>query len=232
MITVTNPDPLLIVEDVHAAYVKKEILHGVSLTINRGEIVALLGGNGSGKSTMLKTIGGLLRPTRGRVLLDGADIRGDGVQARQAMGIGYLMQGGRVFPNLTVSENFSIANRYRKRTDDWARSTLGDFFPALAQRGGTRAGLLSGGQRQMLAIEMVLSQRPRLLLLDEPTAALSTDVAHSILGILLEYTRQSSCSILLVEQNVAEAKTISTRCLRLALGRVHADADQEKTNTI
>jgi ABC-type branched-subunit amino acid transport system ATPase component len=214
------------VEDVHAAYVKKEILHGVSLTVNRGEIVALLGGNGSGKSTMLKTIVGLLRPTKGRVLLDGTDIIGKGVQARQAMGIGYLMQGGRVFPNLTVAENFSIAARHTRRTNGSAQSALGDVFPGLAERGGTRAGLLSGGQRQMLALEMVLSQRPRLLLLDEPTAALSVDVSRSILAILLAYTRQSPCSILLVEQNVADAKEISTRCLRLAFGRVHEHADQ------
>src|SRR5689334_6229942 len=98
--------PLLALEGIYAAYVKKDVLRGVSLIVNRGEIVALLGGNGSGKSTMLKTIAGLLHPTKGRVLLDGVDVSDEATHVRQMMGMGYLMQGGRVFPNLTVAENF------------------------------------------------------------------------------------------------------------------------------
>ncbi len=225
--TATDNKPLLVLKDIHAAYVKKEILRGISLLVRQGEIIALLGGNGSGKSTLLKTIAGLLLPTQGTTTFNGSNVTGDSVHARQRLGIGLLLQGGKVFPNLTVAENFEIAklNVFNHRFDE---SKIGRFFPQLKERSADRAGLLSGGQKQMLAIEMVLVQQPRLVLMDEPTAALSSDMSRAILGKILEYSRQSGCSVLVVEQNVAEAKGISTRCLRLNEGQIQELTTNEK----
>ena len=211
--------PLLVLQDVHAAYVKKEVLRGISLTVKGGEIVAIFGGNGSGKSTALKTVFGLLRPTRGAVLFDGRDISAEPTQRRQQAGIGYLMQGGRVFPNLTVAENFSIAITHSRRRANRSPQ-LGSIFPELAHRRSDRAGLLSGGQRQMLAVELVLAQTPRLALLDEPTGALSASLSHSVLAKVREFARQEHCGVLLVEQNVNEAKEVAQRHLFLSDGRI------------
>lgn len=212
--------PLLRVESVHGGYEKREILRGVSLTVDPGEVVTLVGGNGSGKSTLLKTIAGLLHPTQGRLEFNGKDITRLSVLGRQKRGIGYLLQGGRVFPNLSVKENFEIAIRYRHNMHTGATSAFGSVFPQLLEKIKVRAGLLSGGQRQMLAIEMVLAQQPRLALLDEPTGALSPDLTMTILQNLSTFVAQTSCGVLLVEQNVEEASRISHRKLRLELGEV------------
>lgn len=216
--TTSQTAPLLTVEDVHAAYVKKEILCGVSLTVNRGEIVALLGGNGSGKSTLLKTIAGLLEPTKGRIEFNGQDIKLLSVNGRQKGGIGYLLQGGRVFPNLGVADNFEIAMKHHRNGHNANRANVGFIFTPLREKARVRAGLLSGGQRQMLSIEMVLAQEPELALLDEPTGALSHDLAITILNTISNFVHQSNCGVLLVEQNVEEASRVSHRCLRLRDG--------------
>jgi ABC-type branched-subunit amino acid transport system ATPase component len=222
----TNPQafPLLRIEGVCAAYVKKEILRGVSLTVNRGEIVALIGGNGSGKSTLLKTIAGLLQPTEGRIEFDGRDITRLSVHGRQKAGIGYLLQGGPVFPSLVVEENFGIAMKHRRNGHDGNGTKLGSIFPVLQEKASLRAGLLSGGQRQMLAIEMVLAQRPEVLLLDEPTGSLSPNTVGTILKEIAMFTKNYGCSTLLVEQNVVEAARIANRQLRLQDGIAIQDA--------
>lgn len=212
--------PLLVLRDIHAAYVKKEILRGVSFALNRGEIVALLGGNGSGKSTALKTIMGLLQPTRGQVLFDDSDITAEPVHHRQQRGIGYLMQGGRVFPNLTVAENLAIAARRADRREIQTRTGVGSIFPVLAERADVRAGLLSGGQKQMLAIEMTMSQRPCLLLLDEPTGGIAPVLAQQIMEQVVKNVRDNESSALIVEQNVAIVQECCNRSLRLKDGQI------------
>lgn len=222
---------LLALEGIHAAYIKKEILRGVSLSVNRGEIVALFGGNGSGKSTTLKTIAGLLHPTKGRVLLDGVDISEESSHVRQSMGMGYLMQGGRVFPNLTVAENFSISAAHASRGGNPMQPTLGTCFPMLAERASDRAGLLSGGQRQMLAIELVLAQRPKLALLDEPTGALSSNLARTILNMIVEYSQSTGCGVLLVEQNVEEAERVAHRKVTLSSGMLSENESAVRAET-
>jgi len=211
--------PLLVAEDIHASYIKKEILHGVSFTMERGEIVALLGGNGSGKSTLLKTIAGLLKPTQGRIFFDGRDISNCAVRTLQKYGIGYLVQGGQIFPNLTVEENFLVAFDHAPKHNS-SMPSLGNIFPDLRIRKNERAGLLSGGQRQMLAIEMVLCQCPSLILLDEPTGSLSPGTADLILDAILSFKKNFGCCILLVEQNVIKAEMIADRCLRLQDGKI------------
>lgn len=207
---------VLELNDLHSAYIRKEILCGVSLTVQAGEVVGLLGENGSGKSTTLKVVAGLLRHTRGTVRYKGRDIGGLSVTERQRLGVGYLMQGGRVFPNLSVQENFHLAVRGGSRTDQQAR--LGDWFSAIRSRGRDRAGLLSGGQRQMLAIELVLAQQPDLLLLDEPTGALTEDLAAGILRTVSQYVASKSAAALLVEQNAQLASVMCARTLRIRQG--------------
>jgi ABC-type branched-subunit amino acid transport system ATPase component len=216
---VTNANPILVLEDVHAAYMQKEILRGVSLTVRAGEIVLLLGENGSGKSTILKVIAGLLKPSRGTIRYRGEELNGLDITQRQQLGIGYLMQGGRVFPNMTVDENFCLATAQARKTNTPA--ALGDWFLVLRDRRADRAGLLSGGQRQMLAIEMVLSQKPDLLLLDEPTAALSADLRSEILSSIRHCTASERVAVLLVEQNATSALAKSDRILHLTAGTLN-----------
>lgn len=216
----TSSAPILALENVHAAYLQKEILRGLSLTVHAGEIVALLGENGSGKSTTLKVIAGLLRPSQGSVRFRDRELNGLEVSQRQGLGIGYLMQGGRVFPNLTVQENFSLA---LAQANDAGKNpnSLGDWFPVLRDREDARAGLLSGGQRQMLAIEMVLTQKPQLLLLDEPTAALSGELAKEILTSIRHCTQSTGAAALLIEQNAEAALATADRTLQLNLGNIN-----------
>jgi ABC-type branched-subunit amino acid transport system ATPase component len=209
-------DAILTLEDVHAAYLQKEILRGLSLTVHAGEIVALLGENGSGKSTTLKVIAGLLNPSQGTVRYQGRSLNGLGVPQRQQLGIGYLMQGGRVFPNLTMEENFNLAASNVRSTN--ATPALGDWFTDLRDRRSDRAGLLSGGQRQMLAIELVLVQKPQLLLLDEPTSSLSAELGAKILSSIRRSIKATGASALLVEQNGASAASASDRTLHLSSG--------------
>lgn len=212
--------PLLELSDIHAAYLQKEILRGVSLTVQVGEIVALLGENGSGKSSTLKVVAGLLRPSQGTIRYRGRNLDGLEIFERHRLGIGYLIQGGRVFPNLTVQENFDLAiNAARPHSSGLVR--LGNWFPALYDRRFDRAGLLSGGQRQMLAIETVLSQQPELLLLDEPTGALSEDLSHILLKQVRHYVEAYSAAILLVEHNI-DVSNVATHCLRLVHGTIAA----------
>lgn len=214
------PDPLLVLEDIHASYIKKEILRGVSFEVRVGEMLALFGGNGSGKSTTLKVIAGVLKPTKGRVLFKGRDITYATPRKRQELGIGYLLQGGRVFPNLTVRENLQIAHSHARyqATGHRPLPTLGAIFPELAARTNARAGLLSGGQRQMLAIELVLAQRPILALLDEPSAALSPQIGSQLLRQIQEKSSDGE-ALLVVEQNAEATRNLSKRILNLADGK-------------
>jgi ABC-type branched-subunit amino acid transport system ATPase component len=197
----SSSDPLLVLQDVHAAYFQREVLRGLSLSVRKGEVLVLAGANGSGKSTTLKVVAGLLALTNGRVLYKDQDLRHLEATDRQRLGVGYLMQGGRVFPNLTVRENLELATAHGQPESGGAW-VLGSCFPTLGQHGEQRAGLLSGGQRQMLAIEMVLSQNPALLLLDEPFAALSEDASSELQACLNAYVARDDRAALLVEQEL------------------------------
>ncbi len=207
---------ILELDDVHAAYFGKEILRGVSFSIQVGEVVTLVGQNGSGKSTILKVIAGLLRPSHGTVSYLGQNLDDLDVEDRQRLGVGYFMQGGHVFPNLTVQENFNLAAA-RMRGAKHKSSSLGDWFPILRGRARDRAGLLSGGHRQMLAIELILAQKPKMLLLDEPTSALSGELAIEMLEAVVSYVRNHDAASLLVEHATA-AVSYSTRLLHLIDG--------------
>lgn len=202
-----------------AGYPSREILRGVSFELGAGEILALLGENGSGKSTLLKVLAGALPAAAGEIRLGGHEIGQLGQRHRQRLGIGYLMQGGRVFPNLTVAENFALAVRCAPVLASTQAPVLGQAFRELDAHLRTRAGLLSGGLRQMLAIEMVLAQRPSLVLLDEPTASLDRTHASELLVSLRNYAATRGASILLVEQDPVAAAAVSSRTLKLVAGR-------------
>lgn len=213
-------------EGIQAGYGKKEILRGVSLTVRAGEIVALIGPNGAGKSTLLKVVAGLLAPWAGSVRLDGADVTRLAVHERVRRGLAYLLQGGEVFPSLTVRENLEIGAWSLPRSERSAGvEDVLRLFPDLRASWYRRAGLLSGGQRQALALGMVLLKRPKVLLLDEPSAGLAPKLARAILNTVRELNERWGITVLLVEQRVREALQVAHRAVALVDGTLAAETD-------
>jgi branched-chain amino acid transport system ATP-binding protein len=219
---VQNAEPLVRVEDVHTYYGKSHILHGVSLSVGAGEVVGLLGRNGVGKSTTLKTIMGLVQPSQGTVLLGGNAITGLPPHKLARLGIGYVPEDRRIFRLLTVMENLRTGLDRRGMTED-KRKTLLDkvfaYFPVLAERRGQAGGTLSGGEQQMLAIARAMMLEPRIILLDEPTEGLMPRMVSQIRQII-EALHQEGISILLVEQNVPLTLEASQRVYIMEKGSV------------
>jgi len=217
--------PLLQAEGVVAGYGEVEILHGVSLTLKENEIVAVIGPNGAGKSTLLKALFGLLPVRSGRVQLSARDVTNLSPDRMVQSGMSYVPQVDNVFPSLTINENLEMGAFIRS---DGLRERLDrvyGLFPDIAERRGERAGKLSGGQRQMLALARALMLDPKVLLLDEPSASLSPIMVESIFEKIGEINR-SGTAILLVEQNAKEALSFSSRAYVLAMGenRIEGEA--------
>ena len=217
--------PVLQAEGVVAGYGEVEILHGVSLVVNEAEIVAVIGPNGAGKSTLLKAVFGLLSVRSGRVQLLGREVTNLSPDRMVQTGMSYVPQVDNVFPSLTINENLEMGAFVRR---DGLRERLErvyGLFPDIADRRGERAGRLSGGQRQMLALARALMLDPKVLLLDEPSASLSPIMVESIFERIGEINR-SGTAILLVEQNAKEALSFSTRAYVLAMGenRIEGEA--------
>jgi branched-chain amino acid transport system ATP-binding protein len=210
---------LLQVEGLRVAYGRIEALHGIDLAVDQGEIVTLLGANGAGKTTALRTISGLLSPTAGSVMFDGQRMDGRPAHEVVAAGIGHVPEGRRVFPRMTVVENLQIG-AYQRRgdlTEDMDR--VFSLFPVLQERRTQSGGTLSGGEQQMLAIGRALMGRPRLLLLDEPSMGLAPMIVAKIFQILREINSQGT-TILLVEQNAAQALRLAGRGYVLETGEI------------
>ena len=207
---------LLEAEDLHSYYGKSHILHGVSLTVREGEIVTLLGRNGAGKSTTLKSLVGLVRPRQGTVRLFGALTTGEPPFRVTAHGLGYVPEGRRVFANLTVDENLRVPV---ERPGPWSVARVYEAFPRLAQRKSNKGSQLSGGEQEMLAIARALLLNPKLLMLDEPSQGLAPLIVADVFRIVVA-ARQEGLSILLVEQNVRVAVEIADRAYVLDDGRV------------
>jgi len=209
---------LLEVSNVVAGYGETEILHGVSIAIEKGQIVTIIGPNGSGKSTLLKTIFGLLQPKKGRVRFRKEDITGIAPEVVVRKGLSYVPQSSNVFPSLSINENLEMGAFVR--TDDFRQrlEEVYDLFPDLAERRKDRAGTLSGGQRQMLALARALMLDPVLLLLDEPSAGLAPNLVNSVFEKILGIN-SAGVAILLVEQNAREALGLSSWGYVLASGQ-------------
>lgn len=209
---------LLEVSGVVAGYGETEILHGVSITIEKGQIVTIIGPNGSGKSTLLKTIFGLLQPKKGRVRFCKEDITGIAPEVVVRKGLSYVPQSSNVFPSLSINENLEMGAFVR--TDDFRQrlEEVYDLLPDLAERRKDRAGTLSGGQRQMLALARALMLDPILLLLDEPSAGLAPNLVNTVFEKILGIN-SAGVAILLVEQNARKALGLSSWGYVLASGQ-------------
>jgi branched-chain amino acid transport system ATP-binding protein len=214
--------PLVLVEDVHTYYGKSHILHGVSLHVGPGEVVGLLGRNGVGKSTTLKTIMGLVRPSHGAVLLDGNAITGLAPHKLARLGIGYVPEDRRIFRLLTVMENLRTGLDRDGVTEDKRRALLDKvftYFPVLAERRNQAGGTLSGGEQQMLAIARAMMLEPKIILLDEPTEGLMPRMVSQIRQII-DVLHSEGVAILLVEQNVPLTLAASQRLYIMEKGSV------------
>ncbi|PYM41638.1 MAG: ABC transporter ATP-binding protein [Candidatus Rokuibacteriota bacterium] len=210
----------LTVEDLAVDYGGRRAVEGVSLTVGRGEIVTLLGANGSGKSTTLRTISGLVKPARGRVLYEGRDITRAPADQIVAAGVGHVPEGRDVFVEFTVLENLLVGGHTVSRRDLAARlEGAFELFPVLYARRRQLAGTLSGGEQQMLAIARALIARPRLLLLDEPSLGLAPMLAREIFRTI-QRINATGVAVLLVEQNARRALRLAGRGYVLETGRV------------
>ena len=219
---------LLEVDDVHAGYGKLEILRGVSLRVESGQVVSIIGPNGAGKSTVFKTLFGLLPVRQGRVRFDGEDVTNRAPADLLRRGMTYVPQGRNVFPLMTVDENLRLGAYIRPRSAELEREVdrVYDTFPMLRDARGKRAAELSGGQQQMLEMGRALLLRPRLMLLDEPTLGLAPLVFREIFRIIGDL-RRAGQTILMVEQNASKALEISDYAYVLELGRNRFDGSGE-----
>jgi branched-chain amino acid transport system ATP-binding protein len=210
---------MLAVDDIHVYYGNIAALKGLSFKVEQGEIVTLLGSNGAGKSTTLRTISGLLRPRRGSLAFEGKRL--DGVQAHDVVGLGIAQspEGRRIFPRMTVSENLDLGAYLRKDTAGIAqdRENVLELFPRLRERIGQKAGTMSGGEQQMLAVARALMARPKLLLLDEPSMGLAPVLVDLIFDTISRI-REQGTTVLLVEQNALAALRVADRAYVLESG--------------
>ena len=212
------PEPVLAVKGLHAGYGTTEILRGVDLTVGDGEIVAVLGANGAGKSTLNRAISGVMRPWRGTIRFADAAIEREKPAAIVARGLIHVPEGRRIFPNMTVRENLDLgAYRRGRARREHNRSRVFASFPRLAERQGQRAGTLSGGEQQMLAIGRGLMAEPRLLILDEPSLGLSPLLVEELFA-LIKSINAEGIALLLVEQNVLQSLEVAERAYILDNG--------------
>jgi branched-chain amino acid transport system ATP-binding protein len=217
----TSADDLVLdVAGLRSGYGKFGVLHGVDLRVGRAEIVALLGPNGAGKTTLLRAVSGLLAPTAGTITFNGRNIRGADPRATVRAGLAHVIEGHRIFTQLSVTDNLLLAAYEVPRGERSARveEALG-LFPEIATKRHDRGGALSGGQQQMLAVAQGLVRRPRLLMLDEPSAGLSPVLVDRVLSVAARL-RETGTAVLLVEQLVEKALALADRVYALAGGRV------------
>ena len=216
---------MLEVDALHAHYAKSHILHGVSLTVGAGEIVCLLGRNGVGKSTTLKSLMGLVKPSAGSITFKGQDITGLPAYRVARLGLGYVPEERRIFPTISVKDNLlmgiKMGDAAARRPDGggWTLERVYEFFPRLREREGQRAGTLSGGEQQMLTTGRTLMGNPELLLVDEPTEGLAPMIVEQVERILTEIHRGGT-PILLVEQAMETALALAHRVYVMSKGQI------------
>lgn len=215
---------MLTLIDVHIGYGRSTVVHGASVEVPAGGVAAVMGHNGAGKTTLLRAAVGLLHPSAGRILFDGEDITHLRPNERVRRGIGYVPQGQQCFPQLTTEENLQLVADTRRNGKKLIAEML-DLFPALTGLLSRRAGLLSGGQRQQLAIARALITQPRILILDEPTEGIQPSVVAEIEQIILSLIAREGLSILLVEQHVGFALAAASRYYVMEAGRITSSGD-------
>ena len=211
--------PMLEVRDIHTYYGHIHALKGISIDVNQGEVVTLIGSNGAGKSTTLKTISGLLQPATGDIRLNGDQISGVPVHKIVRMGVVQSPEGRRVFPRMTVLENLEMGAFSRGTIDSADMDRVFGLFPRLKERVSQKAGTLSGGEQQMLAIGRAMMAHPALLLLDEPSMGLSPILIEAIFEIIKEINSQGT-TVLLVEQNALMALAVAHRGYVMQTGSI------------
>ncbi|MEF8827562.1 MAG: ABC transporter ATP-binding protein [Haloarcula sp.] len=211
---------MLELDSVTAAYDTTPILRDVDLSVEEGEIVGVMGKNGVGKTTLLKTVMGLLEPSEGTISYDGTDVTLASADERARAGIGYIPQGRDVFPKLTVEQNIKMGETIRSDSDETLYDQIYDYFPVLEERASQEAGTLSGGQQQMLAIGRALVSNPDLLLLDEPSEGIQPSIVDQISQDMQTINDDLGTTILFVEQNLGVIREMADRCYAMERGTV------------
>jgi branched-chain amino acid transport system ATP-binding protein len=214
---------LLTVEGLCAGYEDSIVLENISLSVNEGEVVALLGANGAGKTTTMRAITGLIQPFNGKITFADQDLLAIEPHKRVDIGIALCPEGRQVFPNISVEENLFLGSFCKRARPDrkWTLESIYTLFPTLAERREQKAGLMSGGEQQMLAVGRALMSKPKMLLLDEPSLGLSPKMVQILFGAIVQVAK-SGISILLVEQNAQAAFAVATRGYAISMGRVTA----------
>ncbi|MFI0353406.1 ABC transporter ATP-binding protein [Actinomadura sp. 9N407] len=222
--------PLLEVSDLVAGYGRKEVLHGVGLRVGAGEIVTLMGHNGAGKTTMIRSVLGAVRPRSGSVRIAGRDTTRRPVRTAVAAGVAMIPSERFVFPDLSVHDNLLLGAANAPSGSDTAErlATVIELFPILTERAKQPAGSMSGGQQRMVSLGMALMARPKLLLLDEPSLGLAPSVVETIFGRLRALADDERIGILLLEQNVKQALRITDRAYAMRSGRVILEESAEQ----
>jgi branched-chain amino acid transport system ATP-binding protein len=220
---------MLAIDNLSVHYGAIQALHGISISVEPGEIVTLIGANGAGKSTTLRAVSGLCKPSEGSITFEGKKLAGLAAHKILRLGLAQVPEGRGIFPNLTVDENLDLGAFVRKNRKDVVsdRDRVFTLFPRLKERIGQRAGTLSGGEQQMLAIGRALLARPRLLLLDEPSLGLAPQLVQTIFKIIREINA-SGTTIFLVEQNAHMALRVAHRAYVLEVGRVVMSGDAKQ----
>jgi branched-chain amino acid transport system ATP-binding protein len=218
---------MLQVEELETAYGPIRALDGVSFEVEQGSITAVLGANGAGKTSLLRTLSGLVRARAGRIRLEGRNIGQLPVERIVRLGMAHVPEGRGVISELSVEDNLRLGGLWRGGGGRDGLAGVYETFPRLAERGGQPASTLSGGERQMLVIGRALMSRPRLLLLDEPSLGLAPIVAAQIMRLLRDLRQETGLTVLLVEQNAKAALSVADRGIVLSLGRIVADDDPQ-----
>ncbi len=219
---------MLVVKDLRAAYGRIPILAGVSFTLEKGEYLGILGHNGMGKTTLMRTLMGYLPATGGSIVLEGTDITRAPTHARARLGIGFVPQGREIFPNLSVFENLRMGLAGSAKEDLAVIEEVLEEFPRVRRLLDRRGGALSGGEQQLLALARCLCARPRMVLLDEPTEGIQPSIIEEIGETLLRLRERRSITMILVEQNLDFITLLSQRILAIQKGRITGELDPAK----